>query len=226
MKILKEGEEGFGGLIEYDSGYIPQELNKSMLKESTNQLQIDGDSIFIKCILQKADALNRNGRVYPRAILEREINKYMALVKANSAISEIDHPDTLNISLSNIPHRVVDMWWEGDTVYGKLEIFLTRGYVDMGICSAPGDKIAELLRRGVKIGISSRGLGSVKMVRGKNMVQDDFELVCFDLVASPSTPNAYLFQESMYVKESVEIKGEKTTKNNKLKEKLNNFLTN
>lgn len=127
--------------------------------------------------------------------------------------------NSLSISLKNICFRLTKIWWEGETAFGELQIFMTKGYTKMGICSTAGDQIAELLRYGVKIGISSRGLGSVKTIGGKNIVQNDFELVCFDLVASPSTPNAYLFQETSTIKESYSVK-----KNSELEVKLKRFI--
>jgi hypothetical protein len=201
IRLLTEGQEGYGFLVENDSGIITYDLNKELIKENT-ELVFNGDSIFIKCILQKAGVLNRNGRIYPKPILEREIRKYMEYVKNGNAVGELDHADDLTISLANIPFRIVNIWWEGDTILGELEIFLTKGYVNEGICSDVGDRVAEKLRHKVKLGISSRGIGSVKTVGGKHIVQNDFELVCFDLVASPSTPNAYLFQETTHIKES------------------------
>ncbi len=220
IKILTEGQTGKGLLVENDAGFISHEINKGLITES-NDLVINGDSIFINCILQKAEVLNQNGRIYPRNLLDRELNKYMQFVKDGNAIGERDHSNTLTISLANIPFRIIDFWWEGDTVYGKLEIFLTKGYINMGICSKVGDEIAEDLRHRVKIGISSRGLGSVKDVKGKLMVQEDFQLVCFDLVASPSTPNAYLFQSTAALKEEKNL-----TKNILFENKLINFLKN
>jgi hypothetical protein len=191
LKILQEGETGYGILIDRD-GEFRRDLNVDLLSES-NQFKIEGDKLLINCILQKANTQNRNGRVYPLDILKREIDKYQSLVKVGSAVGECNHPNEINIDLDNISHRIVKMWWEGDTVYGTIEIFISPSYIKDGIGWLVGDKIAEYLRREVRLGISSRGVGSVRTVNGKNYVQDDFELVCFDLVASPSTPDAYLF---------------------------------
>jgi len=114
--------------------------------------------------------------------------------------------NSLTISLSNISHRIAKTWWEGDTLYGTLDIIVSDSFIENGIGWTIGDKIALYLKRKIKLGITSRGIGSVKNVGGKNIVQDDFELICFDLVASPSTPNAYLFLETtQIVKESKEI---------------------
>ena len=218
IKILSEGQVGRGLLVESDAGIITHDLNRELIKEDMD-LKIQGSTIFINCILQKAGVLNRNGRIYPRHILERELKKYSEKIDGGNALGQINHPDSLTIELGQTPHRLVKYWWEGDTAMGKLEIFLTKGYIQMGICSTVGDQIAELLRHKVKIGISSRGLGSVKKIRGANLVQDDFELVCFDLVESPSTPNAYLFQDTTSLNES-----HTTVLNSTLEHKLKNFI--
>ncbi len=137
-------------------------------------------------ILQKADTLNRNGRVYPYAILKREVDKYMELVESGTAGGELDHPDSAVVSLANVSHRVTDMWWQGKDLYGKVLVADETN---------PGKTLKGLLKAGFMLGISSRGVGSVKNVDGKDLVQDDFELIAFDFVSSPSTPGAYLFKE-------------------------------
>jgi hypothetical protein len=138
-------------------------------------------------ILQKADTLNRNGRVYPYDILKREVDKYMELVENNTAGGELDHPSSPVVSLATVSHRVTDMWWQGKDLYGKV---LIAEETDAG------KTLKGLLKAGFMLGISSRGVGSVKTVSGKDVVQDDFELIAFDFVSSPSTPGAYLFKES------------------------------
>jgi hypothetical protein len=111
----------------------------------------------------------------------------MELVKDRTAMGELDHPDSAVISLTNVSHIVTEMWWDGDVVHGKIQIVDTPA----------GDTVKGLLKSGVKLGISSRGVGSVKKDReGRDMVQEDFELIGFDIVSSPSTPGAYLFKES------------------------------
>jgi hypothetical protein len=137
-------------------------------------------------ILQKADTLNRNGRVYPYEILKREVDKYMELVESGTAGGELDHPDSAVVSLANVSHRVTDMWWQGKDLYGKVLIAEE---------TKAGSTLKGLLKAGFMLGISSRGVGSVKSVSGKDLVQEDFELIAFDFVSSPSTPGAYLFKE-------------------------------
>jgi len=203
-KILRRGETGFGILIEEDAGYIAShvsDFNKNLfenvLNESFTTSSLKGGKILVDCILQKYGVENRNGRIYPQEVLYPQVQKYMESVKDNSAVSEADHPESSVVSLKNISHIIKDMWWgQGDnanTLYGKLEIITSPAYINHGQVCMIGDKIVEYLRRGIKLGISSRGVGSLQEVKGKNIVQKDFELICFDLVASPSTPGAYLF---------------------------------
>lgn len=219
IELLKENEVGYGLLVEQDAGFVNYEINKEIIKEDYS-LNFNDGRLFINCILQKADTENRNGRIYPKAILEREIQKYQQSINDNNALGEANHPNTITVDITNVPHRVVKTWWDGNTVYGKLEILISKGYIEMGICSTSGDKIAELLRQKVKLGISSRGVGSLKTIKGKNYVQDDFELVCFDLVCSPSTPGAYLFFE----KENTINENHSIKNNNKIITKINKFL--
>ena len=141
--------------------------------------------IFLTGILQKANTLNRNGREYPFEILNREATKFQELVKEKRALGELDHPDSAVVSLSNVSHLVEKMWWEGETLMGRIQILETPS----------GNILKGLLKGGVMLGISSRGVGSVKTKHGSDIVQDDFELISFDMVSSPSTPGAYLFKE-------------------------------
>ena len=138
--------------------------------------------------LQEADAKNGNGRVYPKNILEREMKNYKKLVSERRALGELDHPDDSVINLRNTSHVVTEVWWDKDNpnaVMGKIECLNTPS----------GKILQELARAGVKLGISSRGLGSVKEERGKTIVEDDFQLICFDMVSEPSTPGAFMMSE-------------------------------
>tara|TARA_R100000008_G_scaffold47710_2_gene28243 strand:- start:566 stop:1162 length:597 start_codon:yes stop_codon:yes gene_type:complete len=136
--------------------------------------------------LQEADCQNGNGRVYPQAILEREMKNYKKLVKERRALGELDHPDDSVINLKNASHMVTDVWWDGPNVMGKVQVLNTPS----------GKILKELVNDGVKLGISSRGLGSVTESQGKTMVEDDFQLICFDFVSEPSTPNAFMIKEA------------------------------
>jgi len=200
-KILGPNESGFGLLIESDAGYVDKKMNKELFDRILNENFTikPNQPILINCILQKWGVKNKNGRIYPEDVLVPEVQRYMEQVELNSAISEADHPESSVVSLLNVSHRITKMWWgsgpDKNILYGTLEIITSPAYMRDGFVCMIGDKIVEYLKRGIKLGISSRGVGSLKEVRGENMVQNDFELICFDLVASPSTPGAYLFPE-------------------------------
>lgn len=155
--------------------------DKNLIKEALDNNQ----AVTLKGILQKANTLNKNGRKYPFEILKREVDKYNELVRERRALGELDHPDSAVVSLTNVSHLVTKMWWEGETLLGEVEILDTPS----------GNVLKGLLRSGVMLGISSRGVGSVKSNTGADVVQDDFELIAFDFVSSPSTPGAYMFKE-------------------------------
>ncbi len=197
-KILQPGETGFGILIESDAGFIDIGENKRIVSESFNPKE--NEPILINCILQKWGVKNKNGRIYPKDILEKQVEEFSNLVKTDSAPSEADHPDSSIVSLLNISHLITKMWWgKGDKeniLYGQIKLIVSPGFLKYGIASVIGDKVLLYLQNNMKMGISSRGVGSLKEVNGENLVQDDFELIAFDLVATPSTPGAYLFPGS------------------------------
>ena len=186
MKILGPNETGKGILIEYDAGHISPSDNQHIISEMKN---IDSsEDLILYAVLQKFDTPNKNGRIYPESLLKREDQKYQDVIKKGSALNELNHPSSSLIDLDRVSHVITETWWEGKTLMGKLKILTSPGWRKMGIVSCKGDQAAMLIMNGVTLGISSRGVGSLKQVRGQNIVQDDFELVCFDLVSSPSTP--------------------------------------
>jgi hypothetical protein len=147
------------------------------------KLQVKNGTMFLTGVMQRADAQNGNGRVYPRRILEREVENYKKLISENRALGELDHPDDSVINLKNVSHLVKDIWWDGTNVMGKIQILDT-----------PSGKIAkDLVNSGITLGISSRALGSVREQNGATMVEEDLQLICFDLVAEPSTNKAFMY---------------------------------
>ena len=110
-------------------------------------------------------------------------------------MGEADHPESSIVAISRVSHNVVELWWEGNVLMGKLEILMSPGFVNQGIISCEGDQVANLLRKGMKIGVSSRGVGSLEKEHGKHVVMDDFELICWDVVTSPSTPGSWIYSE-------------------------------
>ena len=169
----------------------PQQINESM-KENDGKLVVKG-------VLQRADAKNQNGRVYPREILTREAKNYnQNFIKQSRAMGELDHPDSSVVNLANVSHNIKEMHFEGDNLVGTVELLTTPS----------GNILKELFKNGIKLGISSRGLGSVEVVRESNgdqvsKVGDDFELIAFDFVSNPSTHGAFLYP----MNESVDKQG-------------------
>lgn len=148
-----------------------------------------GKPLIMKGILQKAETLNQNGRVYPKAILEREIRNYQKFIKENRALGELDHPDSSVVELKNASHNIKEAYMEGNIVYGTVEILNT-----------PSGKILQsLVESGVTLGISSRGVGSTRTEGSMQIVQDDFQLICWDFVSEPSTPGAFMMKEGREV---------------------------
>lgn len=228
MKVLGANETGKGILIEYDAGHISPEdfKNKNIITEMQNK-DTDQD-LILYAVLQKYDTPNKNGRIYPENLLKRENEKYQTVIKKGSALNELNHPSSSLIDLDRVSHTILETWWEGKTLMGKIKILTSPGWKKMGIVSCKGDQAAMLILNGVTLGISSRGVGSLKQVKGQNIVQDDFELVCFDLVSSPSTPGAYVFQDLSdkdKFNETVEERPVVEDRMKKLMGKLDSFLT-
>ena len=146
------------------------------------KLQVKNGATFLSGIMQRVDEQNGNGRIYPKPILEREVKNYMKVVKEKRACGELDHPEDSVVNLKNASHMVTDLWWEGKDLMGKIKVL-----------STPSGKILEsLVNDGVTLGISSRALGSVHESQGRTIVEDDLQLICFDIVSEPSTRGAFM----------------------------------
>ena len=194
LRILQPNESGKGILVEYDAGYInPTESRNVEIIRESNGILDHSKPIEFYAVLQKYNTPNRNGRLYPERILKREAENYKKMITKGTALSELNHPESSLIDLDRVSHSITEVWWEGNILMGKIKLLTSPGYHESGICSTKGDLAANYLRQGVTLGISSRGVGSLKKIGEQNEVQDDFELICFDLVSSPSTPGAYLF---------------------------------
>lgn len=165
--------------------YDPETIKESMERN-------DG-KLIVKGILQRADTLNQNGRIYPKPILERELENYQKLIRENRALGECDHADSPVVELKHVSHIIREAHLEGNIVYGTVEILGTP-------C---GKIIQELVKSGVKVGISSRALGSVKRVGDHNIVQEDLQLICWDFVSEPSTPGAFMMTEGKVYDDNV-----------------------
>ena len=157
---------------------------QDLLTEQEKAFVANGGMI-LSGVMQRAEAQNGNGRVYPRAVLMREMETYTKLVKERRALGELDHPDDSVINLKNASHLVTDCWWDGNDVMGKVQILNTPS----------GQVLQELVKSGVKLGISSRGMGSVHESNAQTIVEDDFQLICFEFVSEPSTTGAFMMRE-------------------------------
>ncbi len=142
----------------------------------------DRGNPMVEGILATAEVKNGNGRYYPKELWDREIDKYMLSVDENRALGELDHPESSVINLKNVSHNIKDMWWDGDKVMGKIEILPTPS----------GNILKALIESNITVGVSSRGMGSLEDRNGVLEVQDDFELLCWDFVSTPSNPGSYM----------------------------------
>jgi hypothetical protein len=187
--------------------YITFDISPEMISES---MEKNNGRLMVKGVLQRADAKNQNGRVYPKNILIREAKKYSDInIKERRALGELDHPDSSIVNLNNVSHNITEMHWDGNDLVGSVEILSTPS----------GNILKELFKCGIKLGISSRGLGSVKQLgEGEVEVQSDFELIAFDFVSNPSTHGAFLRPSNM--NESVD----RSIKTNKY-ENVNRLIT-
>tara|TARA_B100000214_G_scaffold200122_1_gene144926 strand:- start:67 stop:684 length:618 start_codon:yes stop_codon:yes gene_type:complete len=166
--------------------YLPFEIRPEQINESIKE---NNGRLIVRGVLQRAEAKNQNGRIYPREILEREAKKYQKeFISQRRAMGELDHPDSSVVNLQNVSHNVKDMHFEGDNLLGTVEVLSTPA----------GNILKELFKSGIKLGISSRGMGSVETVNEDDgnqvtQVQPDFELIAFDFVSNPSTHGAFMY---------------------------------
>ena len=164
--------------------YIPFEVSPHQINESLSK---NNGRLIVKGTLQRANAKNQNGRVYPIETLMREAKKYENVqIKERRALGELDHPDSSVVNLNNVSHNILEMHWQGDDLSGTVEVLGTPA----------GNILKELFKAGIKLGISSRGLGSVSeddsLGEDTVEVQPDFELIAFDFVSNPSTHGAFM----------------------------------
>tara|TARA_B100001250_G_scaffold369672_1_gene353305 strand:+ start:970 stop:1578 length:609 start_codon:yes stop_codon:yes gene_type:complete len=181
---------------------------QDLLTEDEKRYVSEGGMI-LSGIMQMTETQNGNGRVYPHAVMEREVKNYQKLIKEARALGELDHPDDSVINLKNVSHSVTAMWMEGKNVMGKMKVLNTPS----------GKILQELVNGGVTVGVSSRGMGSVSESGGQTIVEDDFQLICFDMVSEPSTPGAFMMKEVKDLNESKVF-----TKGDRINRLLNEIL--
>jgi hypothetical protein len=177
-KFLKEFAE-----FEYEKLYDETEGQKKVRRSKYGNMLVRG-------VLQRANTQNANGRVYPLDVLRREVSNYKKLIDERRATGELDHADEPTVNLKFVSHVITDVWWEDDVVYGEVEILENMDQ---------GRQLKVLFENDIKVGISSRALGSVERHGDVNVVQDDLQLICWDFVSEPSTPGAFMFKEGKEV---------------------------
>ena len=165
--------------------YLPFEVE---LEQITESMKENNGKLIVRGVLQRAEAKNQNGRIYPKEVLVREAKKYYKeFIKQSRAMGELDHPESAVVNLQNVSHNIKEMHWEGDNLLGTVEVLRTPS----------GNILTELFKSGIKLGISSRGMGSVETVseagEQSQEVQPDFELIAFDFVSNPSTQGAFMY---------------------------------
>tara|TARA_R100000656_G_C3917847_1_gene122211 strand:+ start:168 stop:773 length:606 start_codon:yes stop_codon:yes gene_type:complete len=191
--------------------YIPFEILPEQISESMKE---NNGKLVVKGVLQRADTKNQNGRVYPKEILMREAKKYFKnFITQKRAMGELDHPESGVVNLANVSHNITEMNWNGDDLVGTVEVLGTPA----------GNILKELFKSGIKLGISSRGMGSVEAMNedeDSQEVQNDFELIAFDFVSNPSTHGAFMYP----MHEGVEPKVVRDTKYGKVEAVINDIL--
>ena len=191
--------------------YIPFEILPEQISESMKE---NNGKLIVKGVLQRADTKNQNGRVYPKEILMREAKKYFKnFITQKRAMGELDHPESAVVNLANVSHNITEMNWNGDDLVGTVEVLGTPA----------GNILKELFKSGIKLGISSRGMGSVEAMNedgDSQEVQNDFELIAFDFVSNPSTHGAFMYP----MHEGVEPKVVRDTKYGKVEAVINDIL--
>ena len=223
---IRKGESGTGLLIEHD-GYISIDCgdNKKLFEEINSNTDDDFHCprhFIVSAVFQKYGIENANGHIYPEHVLKKEVERYMAKINEKRAIGELNHPSESVIDLSRVAMNIIELHWEGRTLVGKLELLTSPGFRKYGIISNQADQTANLLLSGIKIGVSSRGLGTVTNKMGVLYVSDDYEIVCWDIVSDPSTPQAWITPEDNIPQQYIESVENNDSKS-KLFEKLDKF---
>jgi hypothetical protein len=223
---IRKGESGTGLLIEHD-GYISIDCgdNKKLFEDINSNTDDDFHCprhFIVSAVFQKYGVENANGRIYPEHVLKKEVERYMTKINESRAIGELNHPSESVIDLSRVAMNIIELHWEGRTLVGKLELLTSPGFRKYGIISNQADQAANLLLSGIKIGVSSRGLGTVTNKMGVLYVSDDYEIVCWDIVGDPSTPQAWITPEDNIPQQYIESKENDGSKS-KLFEDLEKF---
>jgi len=226
---VKKGETGTGLLIEHDGHIIGNRDMVSQIKEDIEHHKefVIPDKFVVSAVFQKYGIKNANGRVYPEAILKREVEKYInERVRVRASVGALDHPESSTLSGHDVSHVITNLQWQGHTLIGEMELHLTPGYRRYGIPGTSGDLAANMILNDILIGVSSRGVGSVEEKLGVLVVGEDLELIGWDIVLEPSTPNAFIaknMEDLVQFIESDESRNDKPIVNEKI-DRINKIL--
>ena len=220
LNEVKKGQTGTGLLVENDGHIIPPKDTLSQIREDINNGSkfVIPDDFIVSAVFQKYGIKNANGRIYPENVLRTQVDKYIReRVNNNCAIGALDHPAASSLSGHDVAMNILNLEWQGRTLVGEMKLHLSPGYKKYGICSTSGDLVANMLLDDLLIGVSSRGVGSVKNQGGILIVDDDYDIICWDVVLEPSTPMAYIKSNRSELEPFLESK---ETNKNLVNEKL------
>ena len=229
LNEIKAGQTGHGLLVEHDGHVIAKKDTIQQIKEDIENGHkfVIPDDFIVSAVFQKYGIKYANGRIYPEDILKREVQKYLENQVANgSAVGALDHPSYSSLSGHDVAHRILDLRWEGRTLVGEMKLHLSPGYKKYGVCSTSGDLVANMLLDGIKVGVSSRAVGSVEEKFGTLIVGDDLELIGWDDVLEPSTSNAWIGNDMSDLQQYIEnnqTRKDKTLVSEKI-QKINKIL--
>lgn len=208
---VKAGQPGMGLLVERDFHIIGNDDMVNQIKEDiqNDKKFVIPDRFIVNAIFQKYGVKNANGRIYPENVLKPEVERYIREKIngfGNCAIGALDHPSAINLALHDVTHKILNLRWQGCTLLGEMELHLSPGYRKYGICSTSGDLAANLILDGILIGVSSRALGNVIDKYGTLIVDDDLELIGWDIVCENSTPGAHISTNPKDLEQFIESK--------------------
>ena len=224
---IKKNQTGTGLLIENEGHIITSDDNIKQIKEDIAKEHkfVIPDDFIVSAVFQKFGIKNANGRIYPEDILKREVDRYITnCVKQNCAIGALDHPIQSTLSGHDVAMRILNLEWQNRTLVGEMKLHLSEGFKRHGIVSTSGDKVAMMLLDDILIGVSSRGIGSVKKIGDDLYVSDDFEIICWDVVCTPSTPGALIKNNRTELQQFIESEDKNGSSLNEKLDKLENLL--
>lgn len=195
LNEVKKDQTGTGLLIENDGHIIPPKDTISQIREDieSGHKFVIPDDFIVSAVFQKYGIKNANGRIYPESVLKTQVAKYIQeRVRNSCAIGALDHPSQSSLSGHDVAMNILNLEWQGRTLIGEMKLHLSPGYKRYGSCSTSGDLVANMLLDDILIGVSSRGVGSVKNESGILMVDNDYEIICWDVVMEPSTESAFI----------------------------------